>query len=138
MGKKEVVTVLLLLAFAVALDHLAYTGQPVRNSKYYFISPQERESFTFDPRWNRVRLRAEQVKDQEPERYLWLFNYTLVEIFVSDLFEPTGRHPRPTYYPFLKRWEREGEGLLVGKDCIRRDGRKGRWNVNINDLWICE
>lgn len=136
MGKKEVAVVLFVLAFVLIVDRFVYTGQPVRDSKYYFISDREREDGRYEPRYNLLRMRAQSVIDQPRERFPLLFNYTLVELYVTELFEPKGKHPRPFFYQIVRRPDRKG--ISIGDICKRRDGRRGRWTVNINNLWICD
>ena len=134
MGKKEVFIVILILAFVFLLDFLKYTGQPVRDSQYYFITGREREPEPVDTRYSELRERAAEVASWEKERYPLMINYTLVRIYITDLFG-IGRHPRPSPYQRLKTWERDD--LKVGTPCTRWDGRKGKWTVDVHDIWIC-
>lgn len=135
MGKQEGLIIVLILGFVLLLDVLEYTGQPVRDSKYYFITGREREPEPTDTRYSELRERAAEVASWEKERYPLLFNYTLVKIYITELFGP-GRHPRPVPYQLLKRWERND--LKIGTSCTRWDGRQGKWTVDIHDIWICD
>ncbi len=134
MGKKEAFIVILILAFVLLLNIIEYTGQPVRDSKYYFITGREREPELRDTRYNELRERAAAVASWEKERWPLMINYTLVRIYITDIFGP-GRHPRPSPYKLLKRWERDD--VKVGEPCTRWDGRKGKWTVDVHDIWIC-
>lgn len=145
MEQKEVVVVLGLILIGLLFFSSSiseYTGGNVFASKKrpaYAMDREEavreREQPTFDSRYLQVKSRNQELREREPVMWPMMLNYTFIPIYVTDLFNET-RHPRPFYYKIVPRDQRKN--LYVTQQCSRRDGRKGRWTVNMNGLWICD
>ena len=134
-----IVVVLLLFVLAQFADLTGDTILPSKRPKISSGTKEElsrrREPNVRDQRYWVQQQRNKIVELRPRERFPLMFNYTAIEIYVSDIFS-TGRHPRPQPYPQYRLGE-EPDDITGGKECTRWDGRPGHWNYDVYDLWVC-